>query len=293
MRYFACSILLIITAIVFFPYSNYAQDASTIWIKAYGIYPAQTTVKFGNRIGNTWGFDSALSIPPEYREVEPPPANSPDSPPGFEVIWGQTRFGQWGNIHALLDHDYRDYSSPVQKDTFKLLFAQYDDASATISFRWPDASYLAAHCDSLFFRYTDSSGIPIIINMFTQDSIAFPMAAPRSIFNMLIFKSGVRLVETGVVGSTESAPEAFSLAQNYPNPFNPETKIQYSVASSQYIRIKIFDVLGREVATLVNEMKPPGEYAVSWDASNAPSGLYFYRIQAGGFTDIKKMIVTK
>jgi photosystem II stability/assembly factor-like uncharacterized protein len=94
------------------------------------------------------------------------------------------------------------------------------------------------------------------------------------------------------VGEVKS-PFEFRLVQNYPNPFNPSTRIAYSVQGSGFTSLKVFDVLGREVATLVNEEKQPGEYSVTFDASNLSSGVYVYKLQAGGFTASKKMIVMR
>ncbi|MBI4547692.1 MAG: T9SS type A sorting domain-containing protein [Ignavibacteriae bacterium] len=88
-------------------------------------------------------------------------------------------------------------------------------------------------------------------------------------------------------------PATFQLFQNYPNPFNPVTVIRYSLIVNSVATLKVFDVLGREVATLVDEKKAPGVYTVSWDASGQPSGVYLYRLQSGKFVDIKKMILVK
>jgi hypothetical protein len=88
-------------------------------------------------------------------------------------------------------------------------------------------------------------------------------------------------------------PKVFALDQNYPNPFNPSTSISYELPSRSFVSLKMFDVLGREVATLVNEEKPAGTYSVTWDARNVASGMYFYRLQAGSFTDTKKLILMK
>jgi hypothetical protein len=88
-------------------------------------------------------------------------------------------------------------------------------------------------------------------------------------------------------------PTEFSLSQNYPDPFNPSTSIEYRVGSMEYVILKIFDVLGNEVATLVNEEKPTGRYDVEWNASNYPSGVYFYRLHAGTFIKTKKMLLLK
>ncbi|MGE5437278.1 MAG: T9SS type A sorting domain-containing protein [Syntrophothermus sp.] len=85
----------------------------------------------------------------------------------------------------------------------------------------------------------------------------------------------------------------FALKQNYPNPFNPETKINYSVAKDGNVSLIIYDIMGREVLTLVNEQKTMGNYTVSFNASTLTSGIYFYRIQTGNFVETKKMVFLK
>ncbi len=90
---------------------------------------------------------------------------------------------------------------------------------------------------------------------------------------------------------TASLPEAFHLSQNYPNPFNPVTTIRYQTGIRGRVILKIFDIIGREVAVLVNEIKEPGTYSVRWDAGKASSGVYFYQLQAGDFIQRRKMIV--
>lgn len=88
-------------------------------------------------------------------------------------------------------------------------------------------------------------------------------------------------------------PSKFALNQNYPNPFNPTTTINYEVAKDSRVTIKVYDVIGNEVATLVNEIKPAGTYDVVFDASNLGNGVYFYKLQAGNFTAVKKLILLK
>jgi hypothetical protein len=85
----------------------------------------------------------------------------------------------------------------------------------------------------------------------------------------------------------------FELMQNYPNPFNLLTKIRYTVPRSSMIEIILFDVLGNEIQTLVNEEKPIGNYEVEFNATSLPSGIYFYRLQAGSFVETKKMVLMK
>ena len=91
----------------------------------------------------------------------------------------------------------------------------------------------------------------------------------------------------------ESIPKDYLLLQNYPNPFNPTTRINYSVPNTSFVTIIVYDVLGRAVVTLVNEQKIQGNYNVEFNASNLPSGVYFYQIKAGKFIDVKKMLLLK
>lgn len=90
-----------------------------------------------------------------------------------------------------------------------------------------------------------------------------------------------------------TASLAFTLDQNFPNPFNPNTLIKYSIPKSSQVSLKIFNTLGQEMETLVNEEKQVGTYEVNWNASNLQSGVYFYRLQAGSFIETKKMILLK
>jgi len=88
-------------------------------------------------------------------------------------------------------------------------------------------------------------------------------------------------------------PIGFSLAQNYPNPFNPTTNINYSIGKDSWVKISIYDMLGRKIATLVNDYMERGIYNITWDASNFSAGEYIYKIEAGNFIDSKKMILVK
>jgi len=94
-------------------------------------------------------------------------------------------------------------------------------------------------------------------------------------------------------GTNGGVRREFALMQNYPNPFNPSTSIKYQIPNSMYVTLKICDVLGREVATLVNEVKEPGMYTVHWNADGLASGVYFYRLNAGDFILTRKLIVLR
>ncbi len=97
----------------------------------------------------------------------------------------------------------------------------------------------------------------------------------------------------GINNHNNKVPEKFSLSQNYPNPFNPSTIINYQLPMNNYVKLTIFDALGREVSVLVNENQSAGSYSVEWDGTNYSSGLYFYKLECEGFTDVKKMVLIK
>ncbi len=119
-------------------------------------------------------------------------------------------------------------------------------------------------------------------------------ATPSARINIVPTSELPPLPPDGVVASSErTTPKTFMLAQNYPNPFNPVTTIRFDVPVSGFVSLKIFDVLGREVATLVNKQLSPGAYTSNWDASRFNSGVYFYRLQAKDFIETKKLLLIK
>ncbi len=119
----------------------------------------------------------------------------------------------------------------------------------------------------------------------------FIVTVPRTITSAVLDPDGWMM--KGVLPASDLPPATFSLSQNFPNPFNPKTVITYQLPVSSYVTLEVFDVLGRNVATLVNEKKQPGTYSAEWDASRAASGIYFYRLTAGTFSATKKMAVVK
>ena len=97
----------------------------------------------------------------------------------------------------------------------------------------------------------------------------------------------------GVRQVPNSVPTKYTLSQNYPNPFNPTTNIKYSIPQSGFVTLKVYNMLGQEVATLVNQQQNTGEYNVDFNASNLASGVYMYRIQSGNISITKKMMLLK
>ena len=103
-------------------------------------------------------------------------------------------------------------------------------------------------------------------------------------------------VDTNTIGiedNTGNIPENYLLSQNYPNPFNPETVIRYSIPQAEEVSLVVYNLIGEKVALLINGNMPAGNHRVTWDASNFPSGIYFYRLQASDFVQTRKMVLLK
>ena len=119
------------------------------------------------------------------------------------------------------------------------------------------------------------------------------IAKQQSQFVQQFYQSNFDNNLVSVEDEIETIPSEFALFQNFPNPFNSSSVIKYSVPKSSPVTLKIFNTLGEEIETLVNEENPAGTYELNWNAANLPSGVYFYRLQAGDFVQTRKMILLK
>ena len=137
------------------------------------------------------------------------------------------------------------------------------------------------------FRYMPLAGPDTIF----VGSTSFIYGGSALAFNSQTFQSECyNITENREEGNH---PEEYLLSQNYPNPFNPTTTIKYQIPEKSYVTLKLFNVIGREVATLVNEVKSKGNYEVEFNGSSITSGIYFYIITAGNFVQTKKMILLR
>lgn len=120
-----------------------------------------------------------------------------------------------------------------------------------------------------------------------------PVAIPPNTYSILNINVVLTRVSTTEATEAFEAPNTFSLEQNYPNPFNPSTIIRFDVRNNGLVSLKVFDVVGREVATLVHEPLKPGRYEIRWDANGAAGGVYYYRLEAGQDVAVRKMILIR
>jgi hypothetical protein len=98
---------------------------------------------------------------------------------------------------------------------------------------------------------------------------------------------------TSVKEENSNFPTHYSLQQNYPNPFNPSTTISFTLPSKSHVTLKVFDIMGREIAILVNGEMFAGNHTQKWNPSNISSGIYFYRLEAGSYTETKKLVLLR
>lgn len=134
-----------------------------------------------------------------------------------------------------------------------------------------------------------SDGTNILLGTIGQPSIGVIDTIPYR--NDVGYWYQLGYVITGVTTKQSKLPKVYSLDQNYPNPFNPSTTIQFALPEETHVTLRIYDVLGRLVATVINEEMMPGVYRATFDAKNLASGVYFYRIHTKGFVKSKKLVV--
>jgi hypothetical protein len=172
------------------------------------------------------------------------------------------------------------------------------------TFQVPDSTFLDSDIgDTLTYQ---ASGLPSWLS-FNAQTRTFQGTPPQTVrlitigitVNDLLLASASTTLRMAVaapltdVDNSPTSPIKYELRQNYPNPFNPTTNIRFEIVDLEFVSLKIFDVLGREVATLMNEEKPKGNYNVTWDASHMPSGVYFYHLTTENFSQVKKMLLIK
>jgi hypothetical protein len=262
-------------------------------------------------IGNRWDYEVWFSNENNFKTI---------SNYSIEVI-SDSMFSNGKTYYVLSDYDltggryvradndfvYYYDEDATEEDTIYHLNAQVGDfwevwfgPTAYISVEEIDTTELFTfssrvmkfRLDGLILKYVNLS------DLFGPSYFHFPGEPPgtSNIFKFLVggILSGVEFGEPLSAGhTTDSKLSSFTLSQNYPNPFNPSTSIQYSVSRRQFVSLRVYDVLGNEIATLVNEEKPSGIYEVEWNAGGFTSGIYFYQLQTEGYVETKKTLLLK
>jgi hypothetical protein len=132
-----------------------------------------------------------------------------------------------------------------------------------------------------------------LVSSYQNDGLHPDAAGHKKMGESIDLNLFVEGLSTGVNEKSGYRSNTFSLSQNYPNPFNPSTEIAFNLAEQSFVTLKVYDILGREVAFLVNEEKPAGIYRINFNASELGCGIYFYQLKAGIFSETKKMTLVK
>lgn len=171
----------------------------------------------------------------------------------------------------------------------------------TVRFDYSYAQYSTSgsYIDSLIVKVSTDGGLTFPTEIFRKGGNQLATAPQTTTYfipsNNTMWRSHKSSLNdiVSVNNSTLSLPDKFSLYQNYPNPFNPETVISYDLPVSDFVSIKIFDMLGKEINTLVNEKQSIGRHEIKFNAADLSSGIYFYQLNTQGFTDTKRMVLIK
>ncbi|MBK8552644.1 MAG: T9SS type A sorting domain-containing protein [Ignavibacteria bacterium] len=197
--------------------------------------------------------------------------------------------------------DFFDYNIIGQKDSmYSKVYRNLLDID-TVRFDYAYAQYttVGTNIDSLIVNVSTDGGQTFPFEIFRKGGLGLSTAPqtttffiPQNSTQWQSFKSSLNNI-VSVSSELSNIPSKFLLNQNYPNPFNPVTTISYNLPAGGFVKLKVFDILGKEIMTLVNENQVPGVHKAEFNASNLSSGIYFYRIVTDGFTDTKRMVLIK
>jgi hypothetical protein len=193
--------------------------------------------------------------------------------------------------HAYYGATYMDSlrieSSTNGGSTYSLITVLYSSSNYGASYALSTTSSTSSFVPTSTQWNTRTFGLPVGTNKIRFTAV--------SGYGNDMFLDSIRIVSliTGVHNIGLDLPKVYKLEQNYPNPFNPVTRISFDIPKQSLVMMKVYDILGREVKTLVNEIKAPGNYSVDFDGTELSSGVYFYKLESNGFTDIKRMLLIK
>jgi Right handed beta helix region/Secretion system C-terminal sorting domain len=275
-------------------FSNMIVEGDTIYNNSYGI----TLLSSSNGIINAMVRDNVIynnNINPNAL-VSGSGININGSPENQPVITGNTLYGNWWGI--TIQNGTTVQAGP-QPNIGNIENADTTDDGLNIIYdniQGSDVYDLYNNCTNDIMAQNNDWQVYDSVSI--EQHIFHKVDDPaHGLVNFIPFSNGSPV---NIKTNDNQLPDEFLLYQNYPNPFNPETSIQYAVSSlpdgkagRQFVSLNVYDILGKEVATLVNEEKPTGEYEVEFNASKLPSGIYFYQLKAGNFVDTKKMLLLK
>jgi hypothetical protein len=235
--------------------------------------------------GNSIGIDTASTLG-AFREVPAPPA--PPAPFSFDcrivTIPGRVSTFPIG-LSGGVNMDIRGYVSAAQVDTFKIKIDGDNTDAYDTKVSWP--ANLSTYATAWLIKPQTGTDWPAT-DMIANTSVTIPATTQK---NMLIIKTGAKT--TTAVAEVSQKPVTFALEQNYPNPFNPTTEIRFSTPQSGFATLKVYSILGQEVATLLHDQVSAGTHTARLNGSSLASGVYLYKLNINGFTSTRRMLLVK
>ncbi len=258
--------------------------------------------KLSTNSGLNWGADTRLTYNTD-NSIQPSIAVAGSL---VHVLWADYRYNveifykrstdggmSWGDDIRLTNNSGNSWypSIAISGSFMNIVWSDNSDGNFEIYYKHSTNNGLIWGNDTRLTNNTAVSINPSIAN--SGSNLHVVWTDSRDGNNEIYYKRNPTGNPTNIQIITSEIPTAFSLEQNYPNPFNPITNIKFQIAKSGNVKLIVFDILGKEVATLVNESLQPGTYETTFDASNLTSGIYFYRLQTDKFVETKKMSLIK
>jgi hypothetical protein len=255
------------------------------WAVKTLIDPDTTNINFNNAIPSTIQYQRSLAAPPTLPNTRLPQEDTVFS---IDCIMYKYKLESDNDVHIVI-HAIGDTSQTMVAE---ILNAQCPGIMSTS--RYTQLNNLRTSFDNTYHPTTSFTTTNVRIRItgvgffdFLHGQTGIPPNG-REIHPILSFS-----LITNINSISNEVPSDYKLYQNYPNPFNPTTNIKFDLPKTSFAKIKIFNILGNEIATLVNEQLQPSSYSVDWNASEYPSGVYFYRIETNQFADVKRMLLIK
>ena len=234
-----------------------------------------------------WGIVTTQYHSPTHCFTDSPAGNYPANANNYMVYNGTINASAtpvlnlsfWHKYTTEADYDYCNVEVSSDNGTNWQSVSTYDGTLSTWTYQSFDISSYANGSSQVKIRFRLTSDVSLQYDGWYVDDIKI---------------TAYNSVPTGTGNNTGSQiPAVFELSQNYPNPFNPTTQINYAIPKDGYVKLTVFDMLGRVITNLVSENKQAGYYSINFNGDNLTSGIYFYKIESGNFVETKKMILVK
>jgi hypothetical protein len=259
----------------------------TLFLLPHPGHSSRSVMAVSDDDGNTFHYLYNVSVKPTAKFVEAAIAKGKD---GYIYFWGtqvdtlyrkSPAYLARKPVGSMADSTAIEYLNSVKPDGTPVFMPGEENAKALFHDSLPGPGNTMVVADGM-----NTLGVEWNPEVWSNDVVSYPQALSAT-------QAAGIFVVTDVVSPSVDEPGSFVLRQNYPDPFNPATTIEYEIPTTSRVRLLVYDLLGREVATLVDNVQPGGSHAVHYDASGLASGIYFYRLVADQFVQTRKMVVSK